>query len=692
MHTTIDFTQQRTIILPRPQAFDYLVPAGTPAGTLVEVTLMGKKLVGMVGAGASPNVPQAKLKPITQLLPYHYRAAFCEWLHFVADYTLADMGSVLALTGCAHANKPPRIPYKAPSYTIQIPELSEEQRAALEGLGANHPSCVTLLEGVTGSGKTEVYFHAIAKALAESPAENLPAESSSPNPQVLVLLPEIALTHQWLMRFEASFGAPPALWHSGQSPAEKKRLWRAIQEGAAQVVVGARSALFLPFANLSLIIVDEEHDASYKQDDGVLYHARDMAVARAKMLNIPVVLASATPSLETLYNVQQGRYAQVHLPSRHGGATMPQVQLVDMRSEPLERGAFIGETLKHTALETLARGEQVLLFLNRRGYAPLVLCRSCGYRFQCPDCSAWMVLHRKSGSGFQVSALSKSPETRNLKPDGSLQCHHCGHHEASPKACPSCGASHEQLAPCGPGVERIAEEVAGWKISAHPPLILSSDAALTPDDFQRAISGEAPLLIGTQMVAKGHHFKHLTLVGVIDADLGLDGADLRVSERAYQLLHQLSGRAGRESKQGTVMLQTYQPEHPVMGALAARHSEFMAQEAALRERGNWPPYGQLAAILLDGPDALAVQQAAQTLARTAPMDARLRVLGPAPAPLSKLKGQYRYRLLVKAQRGIHLQKTLREWLAPFLGLPHEGRAAPFKNVRIKIDVNPYEFM
>jgi primosomal protein N' (replication factor Y) len=665
------FTTQRTVLLPRAHAsaLDYLVPETIAEGTLVETTLMGKKIVGMATNEFNAEVPATKLKPITQMLEYRYSSEFQSWLEFVAEYTLADKGAVLALTCPNYAVKPPRTPYAPKHYHPHLPELSAAQaQAAHELQSATLPS---VLDGVTGSGKTEVYFHAIREALA-----------ADPNAQVLVLLPEIALTHQWLLRFTEAFGATPDSWHSGQSEAEKKRLWRGVITGEARVVVGARSALFLPFKKLSLIIVDEEHDAAYKQEEGVLYHARDMAVARGKYESARVILATATPSLETVANVAQGRYQQVHLPNRHAGATLPEVALIDMRSEATERGAFLSEALKAAMRETLARGEQVLLFLNRRGYAPLLLCRSCGYRFQCPDCSAWMVQHKGAGSRFQVPAQSPVSEPRNPKPDSHLQCHHCGHHEPMPNACPSCGATHEQLVACGPGVERIAQEVQGY-FPEIAPLLLASDATPSAEDFGRAISGEARILIGTQMVAKGHHFPNLTLVGVVDADLGLNGGDLRVSERSYQLLHQLAGRAGREAKQGRVLLQTYQPEHPVMQALQAHGRDaFMQVETDMRKRGNWPPYGQLAAILLDGPNDAAVQQAARQLAASAPVDSRLRVLGPAPAPLSKLKGQYRFRLLIKAEKGVSLQKTLREWLA----------GMQFKGVRVKLDINPYDFM
>jgi len=510
-----------------------------------------------------------------------------------------------------------------------------------------------LLDGVTGSGKTEVYFYAIAEAVARGQ-------------QVLVLLPEIALTHQWFARFEQTFGAQPTAWHSRMTPVAKARAWQAVARGAAPVVVGARSALFLPFKNLGLIIVDEEHDPSYKQEDGVLYHARDMAVVRAHFEQIPIVLASATPSLETLENVKNGKYETLHLPERFGSAGLPSVELVDMRIHPPERGNFLSPLVRAEMLATLARGEQVLLFLNRRGYAPLMLCRACGHRFQCSHCSAWLVVHGKN----------------------RLECHHCGHRETMPQTCPSCHAEHDKLAACGPGVERIAEEARDMFADVDgvemPTLaVLSSDESIALETWNQIERGEVDILVGTQMVAKGHHFPRLTFVVVVDADVGLSGADLRAGERSYQLLHQLAGRAGRGALAGKVFIQTYEPDHPVMKSLCAHdRDKLMALEAKERKAGAWPPFGQLAAILLDGVNEANVRAAGQQLAKSAPADDRLTVLGPAPAPLSKLRGQYRYRLLVKAAPGIHLQRTLRGWLS----------AQKFSGVRIKIDVNPYYFM
>ena len=722
-----------TVLMPAAvgDGFTYRAPGALPPGTLVEAPLGKRDLIGVVWDDApDATVAEAKLKPIGRVLDEipPLPEPFRRLIDWVARFTLAPRGAVLALAGLKHAARTTRSRYQPPRYTLQLPTLSAEQQAVsdcIRSLTATRDEATPkpiLLDGVTGSGKTEVYFHAIAQVLGLSaPREggaNPPSNTecvapklreplaagvsakreggaNPPSKQVLVLVPEIALTHQWLARFTATFGAEPAVWHSGQTPAAKARLWQAVARGEARVVVGARSALFLPFAQLGLIVVDEEHDPSYKQEDGVLYHARDMAVMRGRLEPCPVLLVSATPSLETLENVCDGKYDTVHLPARFGVAEMPEVALVDLRSDKPESGEFLSPTVKNGLLDTLARGEQALLFLNRRGYAPLLLCRGCGHRFQCPDCSAWLVLHGKLSEG------GLAPPSKKQR----LHCHHCGHRAPMPPACPACEAPPEKLAACGPGVERIAEEVNSmFEGGLTPPslaltpaasgspsatrrtpslAVLSSDEAIAAETWGAIERGEVDILIGTQMAAKGHHFPNLTFVAVVDGDLGLDGADLRAGERSYQLLHQLAGRAGRGEKPGRVLIQTTRPEHPVMQALLAHDRDaVMAEELAMRRLGGWPPYGQLAAILLDGVDEIKVKQAGQALARSAPVDGRIRVLGPAPAPLSRLRGQYRYRLLIKAEKGIHLQKTLSNWL----------QGARFSGVRIKLDVNPYYFM
>ena len=772
-------------------AFDYAVPATAPLGSLVEATLGKRALIGVVwekGDGAAPLPPTKKtytLKTVTRVVDHvpPFSAPYRRWLDWIAEFTLAPKGAVLSLCGLAHAAKVPKKPLAISPLTITLPTLTaaqqqvadrlkqvvaSEEGAAVAGAGASrvHVKPI-LLDGVTGSGKTEVYFHAIAEVVAgcrfpvaseervavRSALQSAEASSvaamaaasrertrnegepmgggcSSPTceapRQVLVLLPEIALTHQWLDRFEKTFGTRPIAWHSRMTPVAKARIWQAVARGEVPVVVGARSALFLPFKNLGLIIVDEEHDPSFKQEDGVLYHARDMAVMRAHFEQIPIILASATPSLETLENVRTGKYESLHLPERFGAAGLPSVTLVDMRAYPPERGNFLSPVVRAEMLATVARGEQVLLFLNRRGYAPLLLCRACGYRFQCGHCSAWLVVHggrnNKEGGGppFAANAvdplatrlgIAYAPNPQTLEeaevrlvskegtPPATLSCHHCGHREKMPQTCPSCHAEHDMLVACGPGVERIAEEARLFvdrelwivdqgekkRITNHEPRIttLSSDESIAPETWNQIERGEVDILVGTQMVAKGHHFPRLTLVVVVDADVGLSGADLRAGERSYQLLHQLAGRAGRGHLVGHVLIQTYAPEHPVMASLVAHDRDrLMALEARERKAGAWPPFGQLAAVLMDGVNEANVRAAAQQLARSAPVDDRLTVLGPVPAPLSKLRGQYRYRLLVKAAPGIHLQRTLRGWIT----------AQKFSGVRIKIDVNPYYFM
>jgi primosomal protein N' (replication factor Y) len=548
---------------------------------------------------------------------------------------------------------PPLPAFRRPDGFHEGPVLSPAQHEAAESLiGDLADGGVTLLDGVTGSGKTEVYFEAVAATLRA-------------RQQALVLLPEIALTGQWLERFEQRFGARPAEWHSDLTGAERRAAWRAIAAGEARVVVGARSALFLPFPDLGLVIVDEEHEQAYKQEDGVAYQARDMAVLRGHLARIPVVLVSATPSLETLKNVAGGRYRALHLPDRHAGAALPKVRAVDLRRDRPARQRWLSPGLVSALEETLAQGEQALLFLNRRGYAPLTLCRHCGHRMNCPNCTAWLVEHRHAGR---------------------LQCHHCGYQARLPDACPACGTAGS-FAACGPGVERLAEETAALFPAARIALLTSDtlggprSVALT---IERILRHEVDLLIGTQIVAKGHHFPMLTLVGVVDADLGLNGGDLRAAERTFQLLHQVAGRAGRAERAGQVLLQTYDPENPVIRALVADDRDgFIAHEMAERRAAAMPPFGRLAALILSSPDADGIDRVARELARVAPSGPGILVLGPAPAPLALLRGRHRRRFLLKCRRDIAPQPLIRAWLAK-VKLPG--------NLRLQVDIDPYSFL
>ncbi len=552
----------------------------------------------------------------------------------------------------------PRAEFPSPDPGRPGPQLNPSQAAAADELKAMLAETgfqAALIDGVTGSGKTEVYLEAVAVVLARDPEA-----------QVLVLLPEIALTQAVIARFAERFGAEPGEWHSGIGPPRRRRVWEAVATGRCRIVIGARSALFLPFKKLALIVVDEEHDGSYKQDEGFIYHARDLAVARAKIEQAAVVLASATPSLESLWNAEQGRYRWLKLTSRHGRAVLPQIELIDLRATPPEAGRWLSWPLVQAMAETFERGEQSLLFLNRRGYAPLVLCKACGERLCAPDTQSWLVEHRYSGR---------------------LVCHLTGFSMPRPDRCPHCGAK-DSLTSIGPGVERVAEEVAQLFPEARLA-VFSSDTVQHPDAARTLIeqmeAGEIDVLVATQAAAKGHNFPRLTLVGVVDADLSLRGGDLRAGERTYQLLAQVSGRAGRADRPGRALLQTYCPEHAVMQALKAQDRDaFVDAEMAERQSAGLPPYGRLAAVILSGPDGVALEAYARALAAAAPNGEGVEVYGPADAPLGLIRGRRRKRFLVRADRSVDLQAFMSTWRA-------RGPKPP-GSIRVAVDIDPYNFL
>ena len=551
------------------------------------------------------------------------------------------------------APRPPAPP-PLPDPDFAPPPLSDAQRAAADALsgsiGAGFQPFV--LDGVTGSGKTEVYFEAVAHALRAGK-------------QILLLQPEIALTQPMVQRFAARFGAEPLVWHSALRQSERRSGWHAIADGSARVIIGARSALFLPYANLGLIIVDEAHEGSFKQEDGVHYHARDVAVMRAQFAQIPIVLASATPAIESRAQVDAGRYRALHLPDRFGGAQLPAMHAIDLRRTPPDRGLWIAPPLASAIDARLARGEQSLLYLNRRGFAPLTLCRHCGHRIQCPHCSAWMVEHR----------LHRR-----------LACHHCGENMAPPARCPEC-QEEDALVACGPGVERIADEVTARWPTARTAIVTSDtlwNAQRAEEFIENMAGGLIDIVIGTQLVTKGYHFPNLTLVGVVDADLGLEGGDLRANERCFQQIAQVAGRAGRGEKPGEVFVQTRQPQAPVLAALIAGDTEgFYAAESAARKAAGMPPYGRLAAIIIASKDARAAADTAKTIGDAAPAARGVEVWGPAPAPLAMLRSRHRHRLLVQAPRNFPLQAMLRQWL---------GNVDWPQRVDVRVDIDPYSFV
>jgi len=545
-------------------------------------------------------------------------------------------------------------PLDCPDPDFAPPELTEEQREAAQSLSKaiGEGFDPVLLDGVTGSGKTEVYFEAIAECLRQGR-------------QSLVLLPEIALTEPFLKRFEARFGCAPVAWHSDLRSSQRRRAWRGIASGEAKVTVGARSALFLPYPQLGLIVVDEAHEPSFKQEEGVQYHARDVAVMRGLFEDIPVVLSSATPAIESRHMVEIGRYREVTLASRFAGARLPEIEAVDLTEDPPPRGRWLAPSLVAGLQANLDRGEQSLLFLNRRGFAPLTLCRHCGHRFQCPNCTAWMVEHRLMHR---------------------LACHHCGHVMPPPKACPECG-EEDSLVACGPGVERIADEVAELFPEARTAIV-TSDTIWSPAraaEFVAAMeAGEIDIVVGTQLVTKGYHFPNLTLVGVVDADLGLQGGDLRAAERSFQQIQQVAGRAGRGDKPGRVLIQTHDPEAPVIASLVSGDAPgFYAAETEARRDAAMPPFGRLAAIVVSAEDSMEAENVARRIGGAAPKVDGMAVFGPAPAPLAMLRGRHRQRILVHAARALDVQDVIRDWL---------GEVEWGSKVRVAVDVDPYSFL
>ncbi len=609
-----------------------------------------------LGSGTPDRMTDARARVLEVLREYGGLAFTLKELAEMAGVTSSVVKGLVKQGAVREEDSPRDLPYPTLDPDRPGKALTPDQTAAADTLRAALRSGTygtTLLKGVTGSGKTEVYLEAVAEALRMGR-------------QALVLLPEIALTAEFLTRVEERFGARPAEWHSGATMTERRRVWRMVGQGDAQMVVGARSALFLPFRDLGLIVVDEEHDTSYKQEDGVHYNARDMAVLRAAICGSRVILASATPSLESWANAEAGKYDRLDLTSRFGAAVLPDMKTIDMRAEKMQPGTWISPSLRQAVQARIEKGEQSLLFINRRGYAPVTLCRACGEQIACDHCDARMVEHRF------------------LK---RLMCHQCGETKPMPEACPACGVEGK-LAPVGPGIERLAEEAEATFPDARIAM-LSSDlfgsARALKAKIEEIAEGDADIVIGTQLVAKGHNFPNLTLVGVIDSDLGLHGSDLRAAERTFQLMRQVAGRAGRADKPGTALLQTFQPEHPVIRAILSGDEEgFWRAEAAGRQAAGVPPYGRMAGIVLSGPEVGPVFDIGNALARN---DAPLRqigaqVFGPAPAPIARIRGRHRVRLLVKAPKGAPIQDAIARWIAP---LRLKG------DIRLTVDIDPQSF-
>ncbi len=648
--------QKISVLLPNAFAIcTYFAQKQIEVGTFVKVPFAKQEKIGVVWNSAIDNsFPESKIKPILNEIDLPIlKKENIDFINWVSKYNLANLGVVFKmLLPIEGVEKPSKKPLYFPIFKNNTTSMtfSNDQQKAISFLCQQQGFITTLLDGVTGSGKTEVYFEVIQQTLKKSK-------------QILVLLPEITLTSNWLERFEKRFGIKPACWHSGLTPKIRKDTWRSILSNEAQVVVGARSALFLPYPNLGLIVVDEEHDASYKQEDGAIYQARDMAIVRAKIGKFPIILASATPSLETYCNVLSHRYQSVQLPQRFAKARLPDFHIIDMRSSK-KTGTFSAELIS-AIQKNLEQKNQTLLFLNRRGYAPIRLCKKCGEKIKCPHCSVLMTEHRHMHR---------------------MLCHQCGYTRPIPKTCPECG-TNDSFISCGAGVEKIEEEIKSLFQTAHVEIV-TSDTVSSPQQFEEIINRlsdhSIDILIGTQMLAKGHNFPDLTVIGIMDADFSLTGGDLRASERTFQLLQQVSGRAGRATKRGETYLQTYSPENNVIHALKNQNrNDFMETEKNARKLLSMPPYGRLGAIIISGKTESFVQKHASLLIKKAPFLRGVEFLGPVQAPLYRLRGKFRYRILIKSEKKIALQKIITDWL---------GKVTTPSSIQIKIDIDPYSFL
>ncbi|MDR1338220.1 MAG: primosomal protein N' [Rickettsiales bacterium] len=733
--------------------YDYKLTASAGLGGFARVSVMNRPYVGMIiGPGDSGLAPE-KIKPAAPVDGFQLPVTDLQWIFKMSEWTMMSPGAVLRLiANVPDAFAPPKQeqlysvnhgekirmtenrqavldaflsndnePMSAPDIQniarvsgavvramiksgllsptafrnkereqgteyvdTETVVLNDEQRRAADAIVVRDSSfAVYLLDGITGSGKTQVYFDAAWRAYAAGKS-------------VLLMMPEIALTAQFMLRFASRFGARPVVWHSNLTAARRREIWRGVATGGIRMVVGTRSALFLPWQNLGLIVVDEEHDGSYKQEDMGNYHARDMAILRGAISKFPIVLASATPSAETIKNIRVGKYRELKLTSRFGGAQMPSIETIDMRKQkpegyklppPLEgasRESAMGEANADTPLqgrgelspvlcdaidETLKAGQQIMLFINRRGFAPIVQCKKCGWVATCQDCSVGMTYHKG----------------RKQKSEGGigLLCHICGNHKPVPGVCPDCGG---EISMRGIGLEKIQEEV-NAKFPNATTALVSSDTMLSRQALERLVdkmeAGEIDIVIGTQILAKGHHFPNLTLVGVVDADMGLFGADFRAGEHTFQQLFQVAGRAGRGDKPGRVMLQTYQPDHPVMRAICACDRDaFMSADMESRSKAKMPPFGNLIAIIVEAEKEPVLQKYCADLAAVAPNLSGGKIMGPIAAQVYQIRSWYRMRFLVSGDQRADLQAVVKQWLA---------KVKQPANVRVKIDVNPQNF-
>lgn len=640
---------------PLDSLFSYSANQKLQTGQVVKVPFRNKQILGIV-LQEQPSPPDnTKIKEISSYYPFILPKNRIDFLNFVASYNLIPKGAVLKMMLPVAEALEEGINFKNSPFAPNQYSLSQEQLNVYQIIASKleNKFSATLLEGVTGSGKTEVFLKAVINQIAAGK-------------QVLILLPEIVLTSQLIERFTEKLNFRPQQWHSGLTKKQRREALNGIITGDVKLVVGARSALFLPFKDLSLIVIDEEHDQSYKQEEGPIYHARDMGLSLAKFLEIPIILCSATPSIESIFNAKRGRLEHLQLKNRYSMVEMPEIKLVDLEKERLANKWWITNPLRDEIKAAIANGKQSLLFLNRRGYAPITICKNCDAKISCKNCNSYLVYHK----------------SKNL-----LRCHHCGYSTKCPSSCPSCAAKSDFIN-VGLGVEKLVEEICTF-IENPKIALLTSDTLSKRESVTKALEkinkGEVDIIVGTQLITKGLHFSKLHLVGVIDADASVIGGDIRALEKTYQLLHQVSGRAGRESDRGLVIVQTRHPSSQLMEHLIDPASDaFVEAELHNREQAFMPPYSRLVSIILSGYNELDVIDAAHQLAQHAPHKIEnVTVMGPSPAPIFYLNRKFRYRFIVSSPKELFIQKIISQWLS----------SCKIKsNVSVKIDVDPVSFM
>ena len=629
-------------------------------GSIVLVSFRSKKYLGVVRSiGKTTNVDLNKIKSIADVSNYTLPQKILKFLDWIASYNLIFKGQVLKMIlpkSDAYFLLKDEVETNIEQAVANQLELNATQNKAkveIEAIIQDNDYSTILLDGMPGSGKTEVYFQLIEKNIANKK-------------QSLIMFPEVSLTNEFINRIEKRFGYSPDIWHSKITPSKKKKIIHRILSGDTKILVGTRSALFLPYKNLGMVVVDEEHDSSYKQEEKGIYNARDMSVVRASIEKFTVVLVSATPSLETIYNINQKKYFHIRLENKFSKTPEPKIQIIDMKKSKLKKNNWVSEELKKIIKSRLSKKEQSLLFINKRGYAPMIICKSCGHKFTCKNCSSYLVEHLK---------------------DKKLLCHHCGYKLGSFKIkCQSCNNEDDSFVDYGAGIEKIYNEIARDFPTAQICLF-SSDHIKSNDDLndkvEKIFNNKFDIIIGTQLITKGYHFPNLTCVGVVDADMTLRGGDLRASEKTYQMLYQVAGRAGRGNIAGDVYLQTYFPENETIKDLTKMDREqFYKKELKIRMNANLPPVSKMAAIIVSGSNISDVQQVCLRLSQSMPKIDNVDFYGPAPAPLSRLKGKHRLRFLIHEKKGRKIQKIIQHWLAK---VPRSS------TVLITTDIDPHNF-